>query len=111
MIGKVFGSTAFDMMKIKDFTTWAPDENSHTECLSDWSCKDARQMFAVSPMLISCWTCYLHALSPTAVKALAETSSTDLIALHDAKPSLGIVGCLRVMLGGASPLKKPIKHG
>ena len=55
---------AFDSLTMKDIMPWLPDRGAHTDPLGHMTCRQAREAFAVAPMLISGWTCIANSLSP-----------------------------------------------
>ena len=64
---------------MNDIMPWLPDRGAHTYPLDHMTCRQAREAFAVAPILMSGWTCTANSLSPEAQAQLMINTPLHLL--------------------------------
>ena len=58
----------FDKLSMSTLMKWAPDENKHCKPLEGMSTHQVRKMFNLSPLWITCHTCFLESVDEATLK-------------------------------------------
>ena len=66
-------------LRMKELLQWMPDEVEYLDPLSNLSCAEARKLFAMPPIWISCFACYAGCLSKQQHEALRQAKSLDIL--------------------------------
>lgn len=69
----------WDGLRMQELLQWMPDEEDFLQPLTALSCQEARQLFAMSPPWISCFTCYISAMSKAQCDVLFRANSLEIL--------------------------------
>ena len=90
--------SVWDSLRMDELMKWIPDEEDHLKPLEKLTCAEARQLFGMSPMWISCFACYIHTLSKEQRNVLQKAKGQDILTViekmqreSDFAPSIGSV--------------------
>ena len=71
--------SGWDGLQMREMMEWLPDENSYLKPLESLTCAEARKLFAIPPVWISCFACYVGCLSEQQYEVLKRATGLDIL--------------------------------
>jgi len=69
---------SIDRLTMRNLAVWLPDENQHIEPINDLTGAAARRLFGITPLMISCWACFLHACTEEYLRRILKAQESEL---------------------------------
>ena len=89
----------WDNLEMNLLMEWLPDESQHLLPLKTLSCRAARSQFGMSPLWISCFSCYTEKLDTHERKALMNAQSIQIFnAIEKYKATHGVFPSVQNMV-------------
>ena len=66
-------------MQMKELMDWLPDEKSYLKPLESLTCGEARKLFAIPPLWLSCFACSAGCLSEEQYKVLQHATGAEIL--------------------------------
>ena len=88
------GEDAFDSFDMAEIEAWCPDRNEFLKPIMAHKGLEVREQFGLSPLMISCWACFMHALSTGQREKLRQASRDNYLIHFTTEYQLSITATL-----------------
>ena len=84
IVAETMSPTLCDEERLENIQVFAPDENSHTQCVKTLTGLEIRRNFAVSPLMLSCWCCLAGWMKQDHLQTMLKLDDSTLMKGLDA---------------------------